>query len=349
MSMLRIFSFSEEDEAQNKMTDVAWTTKKRKAPISEENDEIITKPEPHIDDIDEVWTHAGCPDGFGAALCYLTYCKWTSTNGFPVIKFLTHGKPRPDARKKNIAMFDFCYEEKEMEEIFREAKSVVVFDHHEGKQELMKKYSNCHYDLYHSGAYLAFKYFFPRLPVPLFIRFIQDRDLWTFEMENTKAFGCYSFYELKFDLDDWYEAFVNAGERTFKSDDDPIYEKMCREGMVYYKIQKKLVTMLARGASRIMVCDIPAAIINTKEHVSEVAEEILANMKEVKLAVVWGFDHFSNLYRVSIRSRKGEVDCTLIAEKYGGSGHKEAAGFKIPSEKSEILTMMKMYNSLPTK
>lgn len=49
--------------------------------------------------------------------------------------------------------------------------------------------SCCEFDMSHSGAYLAWKNFHPKKPVPEMIELIQDRDLWTKKFEKTEFFS----------------------------------------------------------------------------------------------------------------------------------------------------------------
>jgi len=242
-------------------------------------------------------------------------------------------------------MFDFCYNVEEQKQIFKEAKSCVIYDHHEGKKDFMQNYSNCYYDEEHSGAYLAFRYYFGTENVPLFIRYIQDRDLWSWKLKDSRQFSCYLFYEIQFDLDVWYETFCDDERQCFISDDNLLYKLSVETGDLYYKIQSKIVSSVVRAASRLTFCNVPAAIINTKDHISEVAECILETKKDVSVAIVWSFDHKKSQYRFSIRSRKDEVDCSVLAKLYGGDGHKQAAGFRVTSLSNEIPELLNKFNN----
>jgi nanoRNase/pAp phosphatase (c-di-AMP/oligoRNAs hydrolase) len=80
--------------------------------------------------------------------------------------------------------------------------------------------------------------------------------------------------------------------------------------------------------------------------VSEIGEKVLATHVDVKLAIMYYYNTTEKLYRFSIRSRKEEIDCTLIAQKYGGNGHKESAGFKIPSNCDELFKELEKFNTI---
>jgi phosphoesterase RecJ-like protein len=43
--------------------------------------------------------------------------------------------------------------------------------------------------------------------------------------------------------------------------------------------------------------------------------------------MIWEYEHATKVFRVSLRSDCDEVDVSLIAKKFGGGGHRRAAGF----------------------
>ena len=50
-------------------------------------------------------------------------------------------------------------------------------------------------------------------------------------------------------------------------------------------------------------------------------------IKEYPMSMVWAFD--GKYYQYSIYSQDSNIFCNKIAEKYGGGGHKGAAGFRL--------------------
>jgi nanoRNase/pAp phosphatase (c-di-AMP/oligoRNAs hydrolase) len=73
-------------------------------------------------------------------------------------------------------------------------------------------------------------------------------------------------------------------------------------------------------------------IVNSTIKPGHISENIFENNKfnDVGLTIVWYRSYKLGIDKVSIRSRKdGNIDCSKIALKYGGNGHKNASGFII--------------------
>jgi len=230
-------------------------------------------------------------------------------------------------------MFDFVFHENQMIQLVQQCKSLSVYDHHKGKEDVMQAFSsNCHFDNAHSAAYLAYKYFFPQSDsVPKFVRFIQDRDLWLWELPGSRAFSAYSFTSLPFDFDLWYEVFVTKGKQCFIQDDDPKYQDMITQGSYILALQDRLVQSCLYEYRIIPILgNIQCAIINSRQFKSEIGEKILEKKKEVDAVIIWHHDHAKKRIDCSVRTRmNGPILAYTIAQQFGGSGHEDAAGFKI--------------------
>ena len=142
--------------------------------------------------------HANCADGFGAA--------WVVRKALgPDVEFHAahYGDQAPDVSGKNVIIVDFSYKYEALVALADKATSVLVIDHHktamddltdvpqaELHYEAHKK--NCSgklhalFDISHSGAGLAWEFFFPHHQRPALINHIEDRDLWRFKLEGTR-------------------------------------------------------------------------------------------------------------------------------------------------------------------
>ena len=49
--------------------------------------------------------------------------------------------------------------------------------------------------------------------------------------------------------------------------------------------------------------------------------------------MIWYYDHDDKHYRCSLRSFHDTVDVSEISKKFGGGGHRKAAGFVLPADK----------------
>jgi nanoRNase/pAp phosphatase (c-di-AMP/oligoRNAs hydrolase) len=50
---------------------------------------------------------------------------------------------------------------------------------------------------------------------------------------------------------------------------------------------------------------------------------------DCEVAVIWYYDHGSREHRVSLRSFHEHVDVSEVAKRFGGGGHRKAAGFQL--------------------
>ncbi len=133
--------------------------------------------------------HASCPDGFGAA--------WAAHRVLgEQAQYLpmNHGYPIPqmddDAR---VYILDFSFDREGMGKLHRKhgQDHVILLDHHiTGAQEL-SELPNCHIDLSKSGAVLSWEHFHPGSAVPTLLLYVQDKDLWTWELPDSRAVSAY--------------------------------------------------------------------------------------------------------------------------------------------------------------
>src|SRR3989344_2058475 len=127
--------------------------------------------------------HASCPDGFGAA--------WAAWRIFgrraEYIPVRHQASPPKGLENKDVYLFDFAYPVKTMRELAAYTHHLVVLDHHLSAEAATKSAPEYWYNLNHSGAVLAWQYFFPKKPIPRLLRHIEDIDLWRFKLPGTRA------------------------------------------------------------------------------------------------------------------------------------------------------------------
>jgi nanoRNase/pAp phosphatase (c-di-AMP/oligoRNAs hydrolase) len=203
-------------------------------------------------------------------------------------------------------------------------KEICILDHHISAQRVLENKKYAIFDMNYSGAGLTWLYFFPTIEMPLFIQYIQDRDLWTWKLEGSKEFTAgfstiCETYNMK-DFDSLFSLFDNIESK-----------------MDYYKeigtVMNNMILSKARAIADKHITTITkykgynVCIVNCIEYVSEVGSIITSNPL-IDFAVLWKYNHPTQEYIVSLRANN-KVDCSVIAKQYGGGGHKNAAGFTI--------------------
>ena len=253
--------------------------------------------------------HANCTDGFGAA-----WAAWKLLGSKAVYYAASHGDAPPNVSGKNVAILDFSYPREITQEMEREAKSLVVIDHHKSAMKELSDLSYAHFDMSRSGAALAWQFFHPEKAVPKLIAYIEDRDLWAWKLPQSREFS----------------AGLDTQKMTFESFsqvcNESVFESICTKGSNILSYIESEVMKICKKASMRTWKGNRINIVNSSRLVSEVGNKLSQNCD---FAVIWSFDHNDQKYRVSLRSSCDHVDVSAVASKFGGGGHKKAAGFSM--------------------
>lgn len=265
--------------------------------------------------------HGSCVDGFTAA-----WAAWRRFKDTADYKAVQYGQDPPDVTEYDVVyILDFSYPIDVLEKMQRGTKgeyftNVYVLDHHKSAEEQLKDFPGAIFDMTHSGAYLAWQRFQPEYEVPALVRYVEDRDLWKWELPHSReisaAIASYLFeFDVWDELDVRLEAFIN--NRHY----------LVQEGDAILRYQKQQIGRICShvdlhgyiGGHR----KIPT--VNSCVLQSEVGEELLRRYPEAPFVGVYYMDN--NKIRWSLRSR-GDFDVSEIAKQYGGGGHRAAAGFE---------------------
>jgi len=231
-----------------------------------------------------------------------------------------HGNPPPDVADRDVIMVDFSYKRALMEDIIQECRSIIVLDHHKTAQAELEGLSAPNaeivFDMNRSGAMLAWDHFGGGNPAPPIVRYMQDRDLWRHELPKTREIASYLFsFPYTFghydacdkQLREQFDLCVTEGAAILRSTDRQI------EGL----IAESLREMTIAGHT------VPAININYV-FASDAANKIVASTG-APFAAAYSDD--ATCRRFSLRSI-GDFDVSAIAQRYGGGGHRNAAGFQ---------------------
>jgi oligoribonuclease NrnB/cAMP/cGMP phosphodiesterase (DHH superfamily) len=264
--------------------------------------------------IDLVLYHAHCTDGFGAA-----FAAWKLLGNRAQYVACHHGEPPPDVTGKHVAILDFSFPNAVTKEMISKAASLVVIDHHRTAMIELHDISCTVFDMNHSGARLSWDYFHPGKEPPKFIRYIEDRDLWKWELPYSREFSA-AFSMVPFE----FEAF-----QAFE--DDSAFDDAVKRGSYILAYSKTVIKKVSDGAARRRLCGLDALVVNSSHWMSEIGAKL---SPDCEVAVIWYYDHGSREHRVSLRSFHEHVDVSEVAKRFGGGGHKKAAGFQLPGDRS---------------
>jgi len=256
--------------------------------------------------------HGNCADGFGAA----TVVRMALGSDEVVFYSGVHQEPPPDVTGREVIIVDFSYKRDVLIDMAAQASSILIIDHHKtAKSDLVNLPDNVetHFDMTKSGAVMAWEYFFPDKKIPRLLLHIQDRDLWKFELEGTREIqACVFSYPYDFDV--WEKMF----------NENP--EKLREDGVaIERKHFKDINEFIAVAAYTGIVAGYKVPMLNAPYFWSSDAGHILAEGHP--FAVCYWDTKNGRVF--SLRSTNDGVDVSEIAAKFGGGGHKHAAGFRL--------------------
>lgn len=260
-----------------------------------------------------VFYHKNCLDGFGSA--------WAAWRKFGDRAEYIGLEPRrpivPKIKNKEIYFLDVAPHSSELKNLTLKNKKVVFIDHHISRRDMTGLTTESIFSLNNSAALLSWKYFHPKQKAPALLKFIEDYDLWRFKLKQTREFiAALQTYDFDFKL--WSKIaldfeFPKRRQRYFE------------EGRVVLRMIRKIVEELADGAPEVIFEAKRAIAVNSPIFDSEIGHYIYEK-KGVPIGIVWSEENGE--INVGLRSNKN-VDVSKIAQKFGGGGHKHAAGFRL--------------------
>ena len=268
--------------------------------------------------VDFVIYHGNCPDGFAAAFCAYLYNK--DIEFYPAY----YNQAPPNIKNKNVLICDFSYPLDITKNIISLASNLLILDHHKSASENLvnnidEKYYNI--DMEHSGVYLAWYYFFPDKEMPLFMRYIQDHDLWHNKMEHINEITTY-ITTVNFNFDEYNKLL----------DDNYLLTTCLSSGLSMIKI---INTRLEQAYKQLNIQFIElnnnyylVGFLNSVELKSELGNKIIVENPKLNFSVVYSIN-YENKHVVSLRSDNKHSDVSLIAKNYNGGGHRNASGILI--------------------
>lgn len=293
---------------------------------------------------DIVIYHSPCDDGFGAA--WAAWKRWgDSVEYFPA----TYGKPAPDVTGKNVLMADFSYKLPDLQAMTFTAQSIVILDHHKTAQadlapfqfhesspgaihaddiagmlrdldELARPKILAIFDMDRSGARMTWD-FCHSDHAPVLIRLIEDRDLWHFSISETRAFSLW-LRSHPYDFAVWSQ----IHDQLVTNQADIMRQAIAIEGFYDQKIAE-----IVRTASPRMINNVAVPTANcTWAFASDVAHALLVAHPAAPFAATY-YDRGDGSRTYSLRSEDDRDDVSVHARRYGGGGHRNAAGFEVPA------------------
>ncbi|MEK7464192.1 MAG: DHHA1 domain-containing protein [Patescibacteria group bacterium] len=263
-----------------------------------------------------VFYHKNCTDGFGAA--------WAAWKKFgkraEYIPLDPREVPPWPIKNKTVYMLDNSFSPENLKKLLKENKKVMVIDHHSSSEKDIKTAPEYVFDLNHSGAVLAWKYFHPGKRIPKILLHAEDEDLWRFKLPNTKAIFA-GIDSSDFEFKSW--------NNLAREIENPITRRdLVRRGAFVLNFQKNMVRQIAQNAEVVRFEGIKTLAVNSPVLESDIGHYLYEKLPP--MGIVWR--RRNGKITFSLRSN-GKVDVAKLAGKYGGGGHAGSAGFAIKADK----------------
>ena len=168
-----------------------------------------------------------------------------------------------------------------------------------------------------SGATLAWEFFHPGKEAPKFIQYITDRDLWKWELPYSKEFSA-AFDMVPYDFEEFE-----------KFEDDSVFDDAVKRGSYILAYSKTVVKKVCDKAASRKINDHNVLVVNSSHWMSEIGARLAP---DCDFAMIWYYDHIDKILKISLRAFHDKIDVSEVSKRFGGGGHKKAAGFTLPGD-----------------
>lgn len=262
--------------------------------------------------------HANCWDGIASA--------WVLLQRFPDAVFfpMNYGDELPETQRDDqVYMVDFSLNAKALQELALRVEYLTVIDHHKSAKEELQGFNMSNvtiiFDMNECGSTLAWRYFFPVMPLPALLHYIRAADIWKWE-------GLTSPHEVT--------AYIRSFPQTLATMDmvngaiGHVLKDMIREGEAINRSNYQMVEDICKNAWFTDIQGYNVPTLNTNVLISLVGNRLCKMYPQCPFAATF-FVRSNNDRVYSLRSI-GDFDVSAVAKKFeGGGGHRNAAGFTL--------------------
>lgn len=297
-----------------------------------------------------IFFHSNCFDGFTAA-----WAAWRRFGDEAEYKPCSYAQSIDIEKYKNCRIYFVDFSAKRaILNALAEHNEVYILDHHataekdlEGIESLKEDdaidtIGDCitpglkvRFDMKKSGAMIAWQYFNPYTPHPELVQYVQDRDLWDFKLGGSREVSAY-LRCFEFNFQEWEKVYS-----MLENDLGGFIDK----GEVVLQHDKMTVGMICKKAQLVNFRGDTVALVNTSSHWSEVGEKLLSKFPHADYAMSFTCLMKHRSFMASLRARKGGHDVSVVADGFGGGGHRPAAGFNLSLEEGfKLISEMEPIN-----
>lgn len=277
-----------------------------------------------------VMYHADCNDGFGAA-----WAAHKTLGPAAVYIPIAYGRSASLPRGiREIHMLDWTppaeMAERWIAQLARgELCGLTLIDHHATAEKLASHMRDMKargmvglvevFSTENSAAVLAWRHYHPHTPCPRLLRYVEDRDLWRWQLPDSRAVS-QALYAMRRDFDEW---------SVYADAIDPLIER----GNAMLAFSETIVTQaVTRAETRVIPPHLsgderPLTVVelNCTACVSDTHEAMRRMFPDADVTLTYAI--VDDVAQVSLRSTS--YDVAALAKRFGGGGHHQASGFKM--------------------
>ena len=261
-----------------------------------------------------------CPDGIASA--------WVTHKVFPdaeIIGASYQGEMPQVNEGDRLIIVDFSFSAEILESWADKGCEITIIDHHKTALNDLAQLSDRilqKFDMNQCGATLAWRYFLTEEPMPVFLEYVRDRDLWNFELEKTEEI---------------YEAVAHIG-RSFALFDalEPLSRQQLIEafaplGERLLAPKRQRISEIAKTAEWKKIAGHKVLAVEIPQEEARLASDVCSKLYNENLDSPFVMAYSKNKeegWNLSFRSNKkvGNFDVSAIARQFGGGGHHNASG-----------------------
>jgi len=262
---------------------------------------------------------------------------------YPDIKLIgwDYGNDLPKIpENEEIIMADISFPMDEMKKIAKKSKSFLWIDHHISaiKDFENNKFSGIKTVLNDklAACELTWETLFPKIDIPVSVKLAGIFDTWR---NGDKKQWEKAVLPFQYGLRMHCNSPESFDTRLFDTSSTKLIKKIIKEGAIILKAKKQENNYICKNSSfETEIKGFKAICLNTQTANSMMFDGVYDTKKH---DIMISFSFIKDFWRFSIYTTKEDVDCSVIAKKFGGGGHKKAAGFQVNSL-SEVFEKVKI-------
>ncbi len=238
-------------------------------------------------------------------------------------KYQTPPPPMEELAGKRVFIVDFSYPREILKEIKVHADTLSVFDHHDTARKNCEGLEYTIFDNERCGAAIVWDFLNPGQKRPALIDYAQDYDLWKFELPYS--------HEVNATLQS-HPLTTNTIETLSLELEESIMvetleaSRFVVEGRGILRAHQRVVETIARNAIELEICGNNVLGVECPREFGNEVASLLAQRRLFGVTFSTKKDGFRHYH---LRTRESGFRVCDLAEKFGGGGHADSAGFRL--------------------